>query len=510
MKRITGIFLALLIMISTVTVGFSVSSAEGSFEVVFHENQPGANDTIFRTYSSSELNNGSISHFYDIPEWASDEYVFAGWYHNSTYSAISNADNLTPLNFGSNDFSQPNNNSSDNDYHIYAKWIPIGTVETDSEDQYRIGTYRGFELVGTSKREEGIYDANYGQVMPGGLRYIAVLSESLLSQIDAISDQKVVIESDDIDNREEVDVEYGFIGATESNANIFVDHYGANPSTYTMKYSGTNVNGVNTQTAGSADTDYRYVVNLNCTSGTGHVTVGDHANFDDYRIYSFVTIYDGQEEDKYSKLILRAFLRYTDANGYVRVFYNNYQPNGVYGGCSAAFIQPEVFTRSVLRKDFYVNYNENNSNVINQSNGDGTSIVTLDYDTANLRVTVPTVLPVSVDSDNNVTVATTAKIVNSSKGQVDVTNAVLSGNNSWALAAFDTDFTKVPVNTKQYGFKLQGYNVPVNGNAYNSQFDTIAGNASLDLSYDANVAIQSEAIKDAEIGNIVFTVAWHK
>lgn len=50
----------------------------------------------------------------------------------------------------------------------------------------------------------------------------------------------------------------------------------------------------------------------------------------------------------------------------------------------------------------------------------------------------------------------------------------------------------------------------VSGNAYNSQFGTIAGNASLDLSYDANVAIQSEATKDAEIGNIVFTVAWHK
>ena len=150
------------------------------------------------------------------------------------------------------------------------------------------------------------------------------------------------------------------------------------------------------------------------------------------------------------------------------------------------------------------------SKEIVQSGSSEQSIITLDYDTANLRVTVPTVLPVSVDSDNNVTVSDNAKIVNNSKGQVDVTNAVLSGNNSWTLAAFDTDFKKVPVDTKQYGFKLQGYSVPVSGNAYNNQFDTIAGNASLDLSYDANVAIQSEAISAAEIGNIVFTVAWHK
>lgn len=150
------------------------------------------------------------------------------------------------------------------------------------------------------------------------------------------------------------------------------------------------------------------------------------------------------------------------------------------------------------------------ASVISSSGNSEQAIVTLTTETANLRVTVPTVLPVSVDSDNNVTVSDQAKIVNYSKGQVDVTNAVLSGNNSWTLAAFDTDFKKVPVDAKQYGFKLQGYSVPVNGNAYNNQFDTIDGGAALDLSYDANVAIQSEATKDAEIGNIVFTVAWHK
>lgn len=150
------------------------------------------------------------------------------------------------------------------------------------------------------------------------------------------------------------------------------------------------------------------------------------------------------------------------------------------------------------------------ASVISSSGSSEQSIVTLDYDTANLRVTVPTVLPVSVDSDNNVTVSDSAKIVNSSKGQVDVTNAVLSGNNTWTLAAFDTDFTKVPVNTKQYGFRLQGYSVTPEGNAYNNQFATIDGNSALDLSYDANVAIQSDATTDTEIGNIVFTVAWHK
>jgi len=196
-------------------------------------------------------------------------------------------------------------------------------------------------------------------------------------------------------------------------------------------------------------------------------------------------------------------------------FYNGYSNHtDVYTSNQLAidYFLHQGFHHSTLG-EYYVNYPEEAptpDNEITASGNDGTSIVTLDYDTANLRVTVPTVLPVSVDSDNNVTVSDSAKIVNNSKGQVDVTNAVLSGNNSWTLAAFDTDFTKVPVDTKRYGFKLQGYSVPVSGNAYNNQFATIDGNSALDLSYDANVAIQSDATTDAEIGNIVFTVAWHK
>lgn len=158
--------------------------------------------------------------------------------------------------------------------------------------------------------------------------------------------------------------------------------------------------------------------------------------------------------------------------------------------------------------EYYVNYDEPNE--ITQSGGSRNTKVTLTTTPANLRVTVPTVLPVSVDADNNVTVATNAQIQNLSQGQVDVTNAVLSGSNSWSLAAFDTDFKAVPVNTKQYGFKLLGYNVPVSGNAYNNQFSTIDGNSALNLTYDANVAIQSDAISDQDIGIIVFTVAWHK
>lgn len=147
---------------------------------------------------------------------------------------------------------------------------------------------------------------------------------------------------------------------------------------------------------------------------------------------------------------------------------------------------------------------------ITASGNNGKSIVTLDYDTANLRVTVPSVLPVSVDSDNNVTVANNAKIVNHSNGSVDVTACTLNGNSTWSLVDFDTDFTKVPTNTKQYGFELSGYKVPSSGNAFNNQFGVIDGKSELPLTYNANVAIQSEKTSGEDIGSLVFTVAWHK
>lgn len=164
----------------------------------------------------------------------------------------------------------------------------------------------------------------------------------------------------------------------------------------------------------------------------------------------------------------------------------------------------EGFHHSILG-EYYVNYDE--PNMIMQSGGSKDAIVTLDYDTANLKVTVPTVLPVNVDSNNNVTVADNAQISNLSNGSVDVTNAEIQ-TDEWSVVGFNTDFTKVPVGTKQYGFKLNGDDVSDGINT--SVFNVINGNDRIGLSYDANVAIQSQPITNEDIGRIVFTVAWHK
>ena len=53
---------------------------------------------------------------------------------------------------------------------------------------------------------------------------------------------------------------------------MFIDHYKvADTTTYTLQYKGENVNGKNTTQTGAADTDFRYITNVNCTKGTGKI-----------------------------------------------------------------------------------------------------------------------------------------------------------------------------------------------------------------------------------------------
>ena len=143
---------------------------------------------------------------------------------------------------------------------------------------------------------------------------------------------------------------------------------------------------------------------------------------------------------------------------------------------------------------------------INQSGGSGDSKVTLDIGSRSLKVTVPSVLPIWVDSDNNVTVATNAKIQNRSEGPVDVTDVSVEADNNWSLVNFNTDFSKVPVDTKQYGMTM--YNDDVIDGVDLSLFDRINGSDEIAVVYDGNVAIQSSDINKLDIGHVVFTVAW--
>lgn len=329
------------------------------YKVIFHEGKTDGTaaqfSKEFRVYEPNELNEDkSITHFYDIPSFAGDEYVFAGWYHNSSYTET------TKANVESNasaacvfeDDKYPERNS---DYHIYAKWIKVGTVSKDSNDANLLeGSYRGFGLAGVQIRpgtltnEDEMYDSNFSGKTHGGMRFVTSLSEDLLRKIDNVSTKKVTTEEN-----KDVNVEYGFVAASKENIDAFTNQYKAVPSEYTLQYRGENVNGVNTlgvdEENRNIKTDYRYIMNVNCTSnvaingeqnGTG-IVAKDHRNFSNYRLYTLVITYDkpGEEAKKGESVDARAYIRYYDANGKLRVFYNNYNKTQYYGGCMCSYNQ---------------------------------------------------------------------------------------------------------------------------------------------------------------------------
>ena len=172
-------------------------------------------------------------------------------------------------------------------------------------------TYPGFDLIGVQIRDkDNDHMSHYGNPS-SGLRFITVLSEELYAQINAISGKTA---------------EYGFVAAksstvTKNIGDSFED---------TLQYKGTNVNGVDTTD------EYYYVQNFRCSG------VADHYDGEAYRLYTLVITFSQTDpaelEKQYNEnFAARAYIRYYDANGLLRTYYNNYTGTHFYGGCSASF-----------------------------------------------------------------------------------------------------------------------------------------------------------------------------
>ena len=178
-----------------------------------------------------------------------------------------------------------------------------------------LGTYQGYDLVGIQLRQ-AIRDsvAHYGD--PGsGVRFVAVLSQELYRRINALPGN-------------EGGAEYGFIMARED---------AVPDGTEALQYNGKNVNGQDTRTG--------YVINLKCSGVPDHYTNVDDAGNGYYRLYTGVVTYGSaaaKGEEALAKayamnMVTRAYIRYYDANGLFRTYYNNYTGTAVFGGCSASY-----------------------------------------------------------------------------------------------------------------------------------------------------------------------------
>ena len=149
-----------------------------------------------------------------------------------------------------------------------------------------------------------------------------------------------------------------------------------------------------------------------------------------------------------------------------------------------------------------------NADTISSSQQSGKSKVVAEIAPAVFSATVPYVLPITVDKDQNIYVADNAKIQNNANGPINVVGAEISTNNGWKFVDNSVDFKAVPVNTKQMKLKVMGSSLAPSGSVDTSLFDTISGQSSISLTYDAETAVQSEAIDSEIVASALFTVEW--
>ena len=146
---------------------------------------------------------------------------------------------------------------------------------------------------------------------------------------------------------------------------------------------------------------------------------------------------------------------------------------------------------------------------ITTAGGNNDVPVELTQSVATFSVTVPTVLPVDLDANGVVTVATDNKIINNSWGPVEVKGVSLTPLNDWVLVDFETDFKNKKVGLKEFGFELNNSPVLTDGSC-EATFDVIPGNSEINFTYDANVATQKIDLTDVQIAYVIFTIGWCK
>ena len=293
-------------------------------------------------------NNKIQKHFYNIPTPKNSTCgkIFKGWYRDKANDVDNN-----PIKWNSDVY--------ETDIDIYAHWIDVGKVQQDKEDKKIIDPANrpfvnenqgsnnmlwGFDLSGVQIRYED-KDENYpgGTVdIPAfttdGLRFVTYIKEDILRKASTLFktgyNEYTKIASP---------IRYGYVVAKQSTAEKKLKDGN-------LEYKDSNVNGVDTMST------YSFVTNADCTSKDynpeGKINK-DHENFANYRIYSLIISYDKKdmpesmiESAKRENIVARPYLRYQDANGLYRTYYQDYTGKSkFYGGCSTNYTDTKNYLK---------------------------------------------------------------------------------------------------------------------------------------------------------------------
>lgn len=185
--------------------------------------------------------------------------------------------------------------------------------------------------------------------------------------------------------------------------------------------------------------------------------------------------------------------------------------------------------------------------------GKASSVVVIDAEATTFKVTVPIALHVAQDANGDKTYAddmasgTTgaAKIINEcALGQVKIADVKVVAADGYAITAMDADYANMKVNSKVFGFQINGLNVLTDGSlegfvvatdadtissalvnegdgktdltrvyadyTFNTTgdkaFPIIANKSVMPITYRAQLPAYSQAVSNANVGGVVFTI----
>ena len=316
-------------------------------KVVFHANNTQWNEQntkgdVFRTYyPAAEAGadygefylkaDGSIATTYAIPEFdylTHNEYIFSGWYDSKNGGTAMNWTDQYLIN-------------SAEDVHFYANWIVTDEVEKDAADNKvtQESKYQGFDLFGVQIRfAQNDNIPHHGTPGPG-LRFLGSMSEAVHDTLEELHNQartKYDLE-DSLEENLTYGFEYGFVLTPERVVKGYLEEKRILESDYWLLFNDANVNGVDTRST------HYFVLNQRCNGkNEKNEMVIDHYNGTTYRIFTAVITYDevgdmSQEAAQEENIVARAYLRYLDANGLLRIYHNNYRGTRSYGGLSVSY-----------------------------------------------------------------------------------------------------------------------------------------------------------------------------
>ena len=153
---------------------------------------------------------------------------------------------------------------------------------------------------------------------------------------------------------------------------------------------------------------------------------------------------------------------------------------------------------------------------------DGTGVTPIELTTsaATFNVTVPTALPIAVDTLGVASYATSAKITNYSHGAVEVKKIEVEAKNDWSLVKYDLDsVSSMKVDASEIGLSIFDYEttgLSNNREVFNVENETLimtgkdvnSDEDELIIQYSASVAPQSAQITDLNVADVVFTIGW--